>query len=388
MKDDNELLIGYKPELQYEDEYVSDIDFNNINKNDIVNDSNKEEIENLIQDMNDLHNLIDKLPNNIAGIIDEIYDQVIDFVEEELFDKELLPVPNEEEWIYDDPTGNDNIYPDDNYNPDGNNDPGNNNNDPDHDYDPDDDDKYPDDNYYPDNDDDPDDNDDPGNNDKDPDDNDYDNDYTEPTIDDEILWNDDDFFPIIPEEHTEEEIIEKEYIKNLVDLFKDYQTNLHTTISNFWMNFILASNDKTSGEIKLLLNNILLNSSDIQADAKHLLDSAVRQQLIKTMKFEYYNMMFNAEETIKQLKQLKAMYELRLRYSKIKELDGSTKTNQSNNNILIASKMIYDKKYDVAYENLYRYLSSSNKLLNDALQTWIQEIKSKQILIERKGINK
>lgn len=377
MKDDNELLIGYRPELQYEDEYVSDIDFNNIDKNDIENNSNKEEIENLIQDMNNLHNLIDKLPNNIAGIIDEIYDQVVDFIEEELFDKELLPVPNEEEWIYDDPIDNNN---DNNHYPGGNNSPDNNY--PDHDYNPDgNDNKYPDDNHYPD------DNDDPSNNDKDPDNNDYDDD-TEPTIDDEILWNDDDFFPITPEEHTEEEIIEKEYVKNLVDLFQDYQTNLHTTLSNFWMNFILASNNKTAGEIKLLLNNILLNSSDVQNDAKHLLDSAVRQEIIKTMKFEYYNMMFNAEETIKQLKQFKAVYELRLRYSKIKELDGSTKTNQSNNNILQASKMIYDKKYEIAYENLYRYLSSSNKLLNDSLQTWIQEIKSKQILIERKGINK
>lgn len=351
MKDDNELLIGYRPELQYEDEYVSDIDFNVINNqaNDSDNDdSSKEEIENLIQDMNDLSNLINKLPNNIAGIIDEVYDQVVDFIEEELTDKELLPVPDKEEWIYDDPNNKDDEPDSDKNNPENNTDPDGNDD--------------------PDDIDDPDNNDnDPGDNDDDPDDNGSDPDNGG-TIDDDKLWNDDDFFPIKKEEHSEEEIIEKEYIKNLVDLFKDYQTNLHTTITNFWMNFILASNDKTSNEIKMLLNNILLSSSDIKADAKHLLDSAVRQQIIKTMKFEYYNMMFNAEETIKQLKQLKAVYELRLRYAKIATLDGSTKTNQSNNNILIASKMIYDKKYDIAYENLYRYLSSSNKLLNDSLQ--------------------
>ena len=333
MKDDNELLIGYRPELQYEDDYVSDIDFNTFNNQDNNNnnnedDSGKEEIDNLIQDMNDLNNLIDKLPNDVSGIVDEVFDPVIDFIEEELLDKELLPVPNKEEWIYEEY-----IPPHKDENPDNN------------------DDNIP------------------------------------PILDDDALWDDEDFFPIKKEEHTEEEIIEKEYIKNLVDLFTDYRVNLHTTISNFWMNFIIASHDKSSSEIQMLLNNILLSSSHIKADAKHLLDTAVRQQLIKSMKFDYYLMMFNAEETIKQLQQLKAMKELRLRYSKIPVLDGSTKTNQSNNNLLTASKMTYDIKYEKAYENLYRYLSSSNKMLNDALHTWIQEIKSKQILIERKGIN-
>lgn len=134
------------------------------------------------------------------------------------------------------------------------------------------------------------------------------------------------------------------------------------------MNFFLSSNNKTSSEIKMLLDNIVLSSSDIKLDAKHLLDTAVRQGIIKAMKFQYYNMMFNAEETIKQLKQLKAMQELRLRYAKIEEVEGNTKTNQTNNNVLKASKLIYDKKYEIAYENLYRYLDSSNRVLDDALQ--------------------
>ena len=171
-----------------------------------------------------------------------------------------------------------------------------------------------------------------------------------------------------------------------MDLFKDYNTELHNILSNFWTNLILATSNKSSSEIRLLLDNIVLSSSEIIESAKHLLDSAVRQQLLKDMKIDYYNMMFNAENTIKHLQQLKAMQELRLRYSKIKEVEGNTKTNQNNNNILKASKYAYNRKYEIAYENLYRYLNSSNRVLKDTLQTWIQEIKSKQILIERNGI--
>ena len=149
---------------------------------------------------------------------------------------------------------------------------------------------------------------------------------------------------------------------------------------------MLASINKNTSEIKMLLDNILLSSSNVIDNAKHLLDSAVRESIVKNMKLNYFSTIFNAEETIKHLKQLKAMQELRLRYSKIDEVIGDTKTNQMNNNILIASKLIYDRKYEIAYENLYRYLTSSNKILEDTLQTYIQEMKSKQILIERNGI--
>ena len=149
---------------------------------------------------------------------------------------------------------------------------------------------------------------------------------------------------------------------------------------------MLASINKNTSEIKMLLDNILLSSSNVIDNAKHLLDSAVRESIVKNMKLNYFSTMFNAEETIKHLKQLKAMQELRLRYSKIDEVIGNTKTNQMNNNILMASKLIYDRKYEIAYENLYRYLTSSNKILEDTLQTYIQEMKSKQILIERNGI--
>lgn len=323
----NKPLIGYKPSLEYEDEYSSELQYiDSINSNNSDNnEAGKEEVEDLIEDLNNIGNLINKLPNNVSDLVNEVYDQVIDFVEEELKDKEVSHVPTEEEWTYID------------------------NNDPEYDSDR----------------------------------KDYDNDDEEVVKD---IWDDEDFFPIKKEEYTQEEIIEKEYIKNLVDLFEDYSVNLHNIMSNFWTNFFFASNNKTTSEIKMLLDNIVLSSSEIKTNAKHLLDSAVTQGIIKSMKLDYYNMMFNAEETIKRLKQLKAMQELRLRYAKIEEVDGSTKTNQMNNNVLTATKLTYDRKYEVAYENLYRYLNSSNRVLNDTLQSWIQEIKSKQILIERKGI--
>lgn len=80
------------------------------------------------------------------------------------------------------------------------------------------------------------------------------------------------------------------------------------------------------------------------------------------------------------------MFELRKRYYGINEADTTSKINQLNNNYLLSSQKSYDMKYDIAFENLFRYLESSNNVLDDLLQTYIQEIKAKQIIIERKGV--
>lgn len=323
--DENKKRIGYVPELNYTDDYYSEIEYSEIDNNTPdEKDEGKEVIDNLINNMNVLNTLISKLPNEASNTIKEVFDPVLDFINEELKDKVVEPIPDEDDWNYADTDNNENS--------DNENDDNNNNEDVDN------------------------------------------------------MWGTDDFFPTEEEEYTKKDIYEKEYIKNLVDLFYYYNIELQNIITEFWRDYILATSNKTASEIGLIINNILFNSNDIIDNAKHLLDSAVRQQIIKDMKLDYHKLMFNLESTIINLKQLKATQEFRIRYANIEKTDGGTKSNQYNNNVLTASLISYDKKYDIAYENLYRYLNSSNKVIKDSFQSWVQEIKSKQTLIEREGI--
>lgn len=323
--DENKKRIGYVPELNYTDDYYSEIEYSEIDNNaPDEKDEGKEVIDNLINNMNVLNTLISKLPNEASNTIKEVFDPVLDFINEELKDKVVEPIPDEDDWNYADTDNNE--------------DNDNENNDNDNNQDVDD------------------------------------------------MWGTDDFFPTKEEEYTKKDIYEKEYIKNLVDLFYYYNIELQNIITEFWRDYILATSNKTDSEIGLIINNILFNSNDIIDNAKHLLDSAVRQQIIKDMKLDYHKLMFNLESTIINLKQLKATQEFRIRYANIEKTDGGTKSNQYNNNVLTASLISYDKKYDIAYENLYRYLNSSNKVIKDSFQSWVQEIKSKQTLIEREGI--
>ena len=325
----DERLIGYRPNLEYQDEYTSDAT-GYFDKQQQGEEDNQEQQDNTIDDLIDqmeiIDSLVDKLPGDASDIVGEIIDQIIEFIDEELKDKEYQKVPEEELWYYEDIDNS----PDPGTQPDW----------------------------------------------EEPEDDDVEYDPLTPI----------DPSPIIKETYTKQEIIEKEYVKNLVDLFNDYAVNMHTALSNFWTNLVSAILNKQSTEISLLVDNILLNSSDIQPQSLHLLDSAIRNQIIRTSKLDFYSNIFNAEETIAHLKQFKAMYELRLRYAKIEKVDGSTREGQMNNNILEGMRITYSKKYDIAYENLLRYLKSSTDVLDDTLKTWLVEIKSKQTLIERKGI--
>ncbi|MEG1494719.1 MAG: hypothetical protein RR406_00245 [Bacilli bacterium] len=318
--------VGYRPNLQYTDEYEADIDFK-LNNEIEDNDDDNSLIDDLLEQGDALDNMIDKLPGFIGDFIKDPLDPIISFVKDELYGKDLERVPVELDWTYDP-----NI-PGDSPDVDTSEKPG-------------------------------------------PDD----QEELDP-------WGPEDDIIIKIENHTKTEVIEKEYVKNVYDIFNDYYTNLHNIVSNFWSGFLYSIMNKDTSEIKTIMDNIILSSSDIKDNKKHLLDSSVRSEINRDMKFRYYANNFDAEGSIKHLKNFKAMYELRIRYSKIdKNENPVSRADQMSNNILKGMSMSYDSKYDKAFENLHRYLKSSNTVLNDSLQAAMQSMKSKQTLIDTKGV--
>lgn len=321
--------ISYKPDIKYTDEYKSDINFHGYGDSSQdqtdINDNDYNPIDDLISMGDSIQSMVDKLPNDLSDIISDYLDPIIDFVKNELWDKELQKVPVELEWNYID-----------------------------NEYDI------------------------------------FDETEEKPSIDDpdwNSIWDDNDFVQIEKTTHTLNEIVEKEYIKNLYDLFDEYYNTLHSIITKFWAMLIGAMVNKEISEINMILNDILLSSSEIQDDKKHLLDLAVRSEIHKNMKLAYFSNNFDAEGSMKHLKQFKATYELRNRYSKISKNDNpQTKGEQMSNNMLESMNISYSMKYDKAYENLFRYLKSSNVILDDSLNTSAQSIKARQTLIETKGV--
>ena len=326
---DENKKIGYRPDLKYTDEYTSDIQYHRDNQDDSNN--NQDDINNLIDDLleqgQDLQNLVDKLPDFIGDIIKDHLDPIIDFVEDELKDKKLEKVPTLLEWTYKP------YEPDPKPKPD-------------------------------------------------------DNDDNKPVDDPEYdIWNPTDDIVIEKKRYEYSEIIQKEYIKNIYDLMSEYYSELQNILSNFWSILLYSIMNKESNEIKVILDNIILNSSEVNDSKKHLLDLSVKSEINRDMKLKYFSNNFDAEGSMVHLKQFKAVYELRLRYAKInKDTKLKHRAYQMSNNILESMNITYSQKYDKSYENLYRYLKSSNAVLKDSLDSASQSIRAKQTLIDTKGV--
>lgn len=326
--EENKQSLMYKPNIKYDEDYST----NYVGKPDVVipdvSKTPDPTIPEVGETLDKLQNLIDGLPDDIKDLVNNVFDHVDDIWDEELKDKEYEDIPPEFDW---------DVIPD----PDPKPDP------------PD------------------------GGGDKEPGDDDESDD----------IWGTDDLPEIEEKETPKDEIVDKEYVKHLTDVIEDYANKLNNVLTEFWTNVLISIYKKSGDDIKFIMNNILLTSRDIKEGKRHLLDLGIKSQINKNVKMDFYCNLFTREESIVHLKQFKIAYELRKRYAKIQEPDGKTKTGAMDANMLKAVTISADKKYDVAYSNLYKYLNSSTIVLSDILNTYLQEIKSKQIMIEGAAIN-
>jgi hypothetical protein len=135
-----------------------------------------------------------------------------------------------------------------------------------------------------------------------------------------------------------------------------------------------------------------ISEEDAQANGdtnlKHLADAAVRYEIIGRNKLNFYTNMFSLESTLYHMKNFKAAYELRLRYEKEEMYDSENNENSMSNRMLTGSRENYNKKYDNAYINLYKYLNSSISVLTDVTNAHALSIKAKETLYKKGGTTK
>jgi hypothetical protein len=181
-----------------------------------------------------------------------------------------------------------------------------------------------------------------------------------------------------------------EYIKNIYDLYSYYTDRLQGVIGRF-INGLFVAYMGTESDAQLAFINNKISMSDVEGidkDLKHIIDACLRSEIIGSNKISFCENMFSLESSLYHCKNFKASYELRLRYAEIEKQKGSDKYSSDSNTILRGMEKIYDKKYDNAYINLYKYLNSSTQVLEDSFNTLIDGLLSKNTLIKKGGYNK
>ena len=118
------------------------------------------------------------------------------------------------------------------------------------------------------------------------------------------------------------------------------------------------------------------------------MDSALRNEVVGSNKLHFSLNTFTLEGTLYHLKNFSAIHEMRMRYANIKKAENNTMADSLSNKILNGNREAYDKKYDLAYINLYKYLNGSLNILEDCMRTMETNMKSKETLLRKDGLNK
>lgn len=217
-----------------------------------------------------------------------------------------------------------------------------------------------------------------------------DDEFISPGDDDDDIFEPSSPFEVTYQEIDPIDIIQKEYIKNIYDLYNYYTSRLKGVIGRFLHGLLTAYlGSDTEAQLSFIDANITLADLDgIDVNLKHIIDAAIRSENLGANKVSFCENMFPLENSLYHCKNFKVCYELRLRYAQVEIQKESDKYSSDANTILRGMKKIYDKKYDIAYINLYKYLNSSVQVLEDTFNTLLDGIKSKHTLIKKGGYDK
>ena len=184
------------------------------------------------------------------------------------------------------------------------------------------------------------------------------------------------------------DIIQLEYIKNLMDLYGNYVDRLKDILSMYYLHlFQAAFNTENEEEITFILNKIDEFSSTVKDEnVQHLMDASLRSEVLGALKLSFCENAFNLESTLYHLKTFYTVKDLRLRYYTIQKDSTKNKETSSSNKTLEGMRITYDRKYDDSYINFYKYLNSSLVVLDDVLQSFITGFKTKSTLLKKGGI--
>ena len=185
------------------------------------------------------------------------------------------------------------------------------------------------------------------------------------------------------------ERIKNEYIRNILDLYNYFIAELCEILSKFIGNLINITmpHIQEYDAIKFLNNDIDLKNSETSVQTRHLIDAALRSEVTGAIKIDFMSNVFTLEGTLFQLKSFKSAYELKLRYEGANITNDGSRADAISNRILEGSRSIYNRKYETAYINLYKYLNSFIQVTEDSFNTICAGVKAKGVYIKKGGIN-
>ena len=201
-------------------------------------------------------------------------------------------------------------------------------------------------------------------------------------------------FTIDYEDYDPIQVMEDEFTKNIYDLFDFYTSGLAKNVNRFYLGLISSIHTANKGTGRndmayYIMNQVSYNdATNVADDLRHLVDTALRGEVNGNLKLSFCSNNFSLENTLYHLKNFKMASELRIRYEKENMSKDGTQEGSLSDRMLMGLRTTYDKKYDSAYINLYKYLNSANIVLNDTLSLMLMGVRAKETYARKGGFNK
>lgn len=203
-----------------------------------------------------------------------------------------------------------------------------------------------------------------------------DDDYNRNDIPDNPFGTEDDTFIDIPVIYIpKDKEIDKNYIDDLTDIFKDYLIDYNYTLDKYINNNILIYSKSDFNEFKYITTETLKDKN-----LSHISDYITKSNILIQQKLMLYKKLFNIDETIHRIKSAKVAKELLKRYYTNKRLEGKNYLERQANELLNESKLVYEKKYEENFYSLYKYLNSSVIIFNECVNLCIKQKESLVLL--------
>lgn len=173
------------------------------------------------------------------------------------------------------------------------------------------------------------------------------------------------------------QIIKDSYYVNFLDVYQDYLDKVKIAITNYIFTTIqtVSQGIKDNSEI-LDYSTKDLNNKNLS----HLSDYIIKSDIIIGQTMRLHKKMFDVDETILHIKNIRLSKEQALRYNAIPEMKQNIYLDVDSNILLKESIRVAEKKYEENFYSLYKYLNSSVILLDESLKTIIRQDKAKVII--------
>lgn len=191
--------------------------------------------------------------------------------------------------------------------------------------------------------------------------------------DDPFGIEDDIYIDIKVQEIPEEDVIEREYVLDLIDILEDYIIKYNNILDKYIANIMTSLYLSDFNGLKVIATKDLKNE-----DLSHITDYLTKSKISLRQQLKLYSKMFNMDETIFHIRSVKVVNEQRKRYRTNKKLKDENALTKSANDLLRESILVAEKKYEENFYGLYKYLNSSVILFNECINT---TIKQKQALV-------